>query len=72
MAEVILHAIIDNLREEENKVFKMADIDERRWWCRASVWIIVARVGLPVTYLLVAIAIIIPGITNIIVQGSSD
>ena len=77
MLEVILHTIIDDLRGNENKVFKinnkackMPEAKEKRWWERASIWITLARVGLPVVYMLVALAIVVPGIINIVVEGS--
>ena len=79
MFEVILLATIDNMRVNDNKVFKInnkiLNIPEakgKRWWKRASVWIAVARVALPVAYLLVALAIIVPGIINIMIKGSRD
>ena len=90
MLEVILHTIIDDLRGNENKVFKInnkvfprttfhipkrhkykiPEAKERRWWGRASVWIAFAKVGLPVAYMLVALAIVVPGIINIVVEGT--
>ena len=77
MLEVILHAVIDDLRSNENKVFKInnkvfkiPEKKEKRWWERASVWIAFAKVGLPVAYMLVALAIVVPGIINIVVEGS--
>ena len=77
MLEVILHAIIDDLRCNENKVFKInnkvypiPEEKERRWWERASVWIAFAKIGLPMAYMLVALAIVVPGIINIVVEGS--
>ena len=79
MFEVILLAIIDNLRGNDNKVFKInnkilniPEAKDKRWWERASVWIAVARVALPVAYVLVALAIIVPGIINIMIEGSMN
>ena len=78
MFEVILLAIIDNLRGNDNKVFKinnkMLSIPEtkgKRWWERTSVWTAIARVALPVAYVLVALAIIVPGIINIMIEGDA-
>ena len=77
MFEVILLAIIDNLKGNDNKVFKInnkmlsiPETKERRWWERASVWMAIAKVGLPVAYVLFALAIVVPGIINIMVEGS--
>ena len=68
MTQVLLHAIIDDLRGEENKVYRMGPEGEKKWWKKASAWITIARVGLPVTYVLVALAIIVPGIYNILAE----
>ena len=77
MLEVILHTIIDDLRGNENKVFKInnkvfniPEAKEMRWWGRVSTWMAFAKVGLPVAYILVALAIVVPGIINIAVEGS--
>ena len=72
MIQVLLHAIIDDLRGDENKVFKMENVNEKKWWKRSSVWITIARVGLPLTYMLGALAIVVPGIINMMVEGSRD
>ena len=68
MLQVLLHTIIDDLRTDDNKVFKMGEETEERWWKKSSSWIIIARVGLPVTYVLVALAIVVPGILNILAE----
>ena len=77
MLEVILHTIIEDLRCNENKVFKInnkvlqiPEEKKRRWWERASVWITLAKVGLPIAYMLVALAIVVPGVINVVVEGS--
>ena len=72
MTQVLLHAIIDDLRANDNKVFRVKEAKEKRWWEKTSVWIKIARVGLPVAYMMVALAIVVPGIINIIVQGSAE
>ena len=66
MIQVLLHAIIDKLRGEDSKIFKMTEEKEKKWWKNCSVWITLARVGLPVAYVLVALAIVMPGILNIL------
>ena len=63
MTQVLLHAIIDDLRED-NKVFKMGQETAKKWYKKASSWTTIARVGLPVTYAVVALAIVVPGILN--------
>ena len=65
MAQVLLHAIIDDLRGDDKK---MGEETEKKWWKKASTWITIARVGLPVTYVLVALAIVVPGILNILAE----
>ena len=50
----------------------MANMNENKWWKKASVWITIARVGLPMAYMLVALAIVVPGIINMVVEGSSN
>ena len=72
MIQVLLHTIIDDLRDDENKVYKMENVNEKKWWKKASVWITIARVGLPLTYMLGALAIVVPGIINMVVEGSRD
>ena len=66
MIQVLLHVIIDELRGDDNRVFKMTEVKEKRWWQKTSLWITFARVGLPVAYILVALAIVMPGILNIL------
>ena len=68
MTQVLLHAIIDDLRGDDNKVFKMGEETEKKWWKKSSSWITIARVGLPVTYVMVALAIVVPGILNILAE----
>ena len=71
MTQVLLHAIIDDLRENDNKVYKMQEEPEKKWFKKASSWITIARLGLPVTYVLVALVIIVPGILNILAETSN-
>ena len=72
MTQVLLHTIIEHLRADKNKVHKMADMCHQKWYKDTSVWIRMARVGLPVAYMLGACAIVVPGIANILVEGSSQ
>ena len=72
MIHVLLHAVIDDLRNDGDKVTKMGAAEKKRWWGKASVWSKFARVGLPLVYMLVAFAIVFPGILNIITEGSVD
>ena len=71
MVHVLLHAIIDELRDNDS-VSKMGRIEEKRWWNKASVWIKFARLGLQIVYMVVAFCIILPGILNIVTEGSID
>ena len=64
MTQVLLHAIIDDLREDDNKVYRMGQEAEKKWYKKASNWITFARVGLPIAYVMVALAIVVPGILN--------
>ena len=68
MTQVLLHAIIDDLRGDDNKVSRMGQEIDKKWWQKASSWITIARVGLPVTYVMVALAIVVPGILNILAE----
>ena len=71
--EVLLHTIIDDLRHGDNKITFMGvkDRGDEKWWKSTSLWIKVARVGLPITYLLIALAIFVPGILNLIVESKN-
>ena len=69
MFEVLLHTIIDDLRSDDVKVFKIEDMKEERWWKKASLWIKLARVWLPMTYLVIAMSLVVSGILNVILVG---
>ena len=69
MFEVLLHTIIDDLRSDDVKVFKIEDMKEERWWKKASLWIKLARVWLPMTYLVIAMSLVVSGILNVILGG---
>ena len=65
MVEIILLAIIDNLRSNENKVKAMFPEEEGiKWWERASFWIAIAKMGLPLGYMMVSLTIVMPGLIN--------
>ena len=66
-----MHTIIDDLRNGEDKVEYMTakDKGEKKWWKRTSLWIKFARVGMPITYLVIAMAILVPGILNLLIEA---
>ena len=68
---MLLHTIIDDLRHSEDKVAFMTakDLEENKWWKKTSLWIKFARIGLPITYLVIALAIFVPGILNLITEA---
>ena len=69
MTQVLLHAIIDDLREDDNKLYyRRGQATEKKWYNMASSWTTIARVGLPLTYVVVALAIVVPGILNILTE----
>ena len=70
MIEVVLHAIIDDFRGNENKVFQITEEEEMRWWRRASFWITFSKIGLPVAYMMATLALVVPGVINVVVEGS--
>ena len=64
MVIVIIHTIIDHLQGNENRVYRMADEQDKKWLSRVTFWNTVSRLGLPIAYILLALAIIIPGLVN--------
>ena len=73
MIQVLLHSIIDDVRGNDDKVWRMGQAtNDEKWWKKAYVWITIARVGLPVTYVLFALVIIMPGILNILKEVPRD
>ena len=70
MIEVILHAIIDDLRGRENQVFKISEEIDMRWWKRMTVWITIAKIGLPIAYMMASLAIVVPGVINVMLDGT--
>ena len=69
--EVLLHTIIDDLRHGDDKVTFMTakDRGDKKWWRQTSLWIKFARIGMPITYLVIALAIFVPGILNLIIEA---
>ena len=65
MVEVLLHAIIDHTRGNDGRVFEAANMEEMRFWDKSAFWVAIARVGVPISYLLITSAIVVPGIINI-------
>ena len=70
MIEVILHAIIDDLRGRETQVFKISEEIDMRWWKRMTVWITIAKIGLPIAYMMASLAIVVPGVINVMLDGT--
>ena len=67
--QVLLLAIIDSARKDTDKVIRIGShtIRHRRkqkWNISATTWTRVARVGLPIAFILCAIAIVVPGMVN--------
>ena len=66
--QVLLLAIIDNVRKDNNKVIiignQSVEVKKKKWTIGATTWIVVARVGLPLACLSSALAIVVPGIVN--------
>ena len=54
MLQVILHAIVDYLREEDFT-------QEGKWWRKAAFWSNLARLGMPVAYVMTGLVIVLPG-----------
>ena len=65
MVEVILHAIIDDLRGRENQEQVVM-----KSWKSIHVWITIAKIGLPVAYMMATLAIVMPGAINVMLDGT--
>ena len=66
--EMLLHAIIAGLLRNDDKVFVIPNkmrVTKRRPWMTTSFWIKISRVGLPIAYIVVALAIVLPGVVNV-------
>ena len=66
--EMLLHAIIAGLVNNDDEVFQVSNkmrVPKRRHWMTTSFWVKISRVGLPITYVVVALAIVLPGVVNV-------
>ena len=66
--EMLLHAIIAGLVRYDDKVFTVSNrmrVPKRRPWMTTSFWVKISRVGLPIAYVVVALAIVLPGVVNV-------
>ena len=64
--EMLLHAIIAGLVRHDDKVFTVSKtVPKRRPWMTTSFWVKISRVGLPIAYVVVALAIVLPGVVNV-------
>ena len=56
------------MRKNRNKIIRIGnrsvEVKEKKWKIGENSWITVARVGVPVTCLLSALVIVVPGIVN--------
>ena len=70
MLEVLLHTIIDELRVRKGNVFKMEEEgNTNKMWKKESFWVNIARIWLPIAYLMVAFGIFVSGIINTVTSG---
>ena len=72
--EMLLHTIIAELLCDDVKLFKVSDkkrADKKTTGrlMSATFWIWTSRVILPVAYVVVALAIVLPGVINVAVNG---
>ena len=69
--EMLLHAIIAGLlREDVVRVFKVSDKMKAskksgQRVMSAAFWVMVSRVVVPIAYVIVALAIVLPGVINV-------
>ena len=65
--ELFLHTVRGILHSSENRVHKAFEKrhDNVKYWRKTSFWIKISRVWLPLGYLVVALAILLPGIINV-------
>ena len=66
--QVLLLAIIDSMRREEDKVIRIGNqwirIKHKKWKIGEKGWVRMARVGMPIAFLMSGLAIVAPGIVN--------
>ena len=69
--EVLLHTIIGELRSRDDKVYymKATDREGKKWWKKTYLWTKFARIGLPMTYIVITVAILFPGILNLMMEA---
>ena len=68
--EMLLHAIIAGLLREDVKLFSPPGKNGTGRISRmksASFWVMISRVALPIAFIIVALAIVLPGIINVVV-----
>ena len=66
MAQVLLLAIIDSARDGDDKVFRIdTKLIRIKWKIGGKAWVKVARIGLPIAFLILALLIVVPGIVNV-------
>ena len=66
--EMLLHAIIAGLMSTDHDVLEVSNrmrVPKKRHWMTVSFWVRISRVGLPIIYLVVALAIVLPGVVNL-------
>ena len=66
--QVLLLAIIDSMRREEDKVIRIGNqwirIKHKKWKIGEKGWVRMARVGMPIAFLMNGLTIVAPGIVN--------
>ena len=72
MLEVLLHAIIDEVRSDKVQFFTTDTMKKEQWWRKASMWVKLARVWLPLAYFVIAASLIVSGIVNVIFGNIND
>ena len=66
MAQVLLLAVIDFARDRDDKVFRIdTKLIRIKWKIGGKAWVKVARIGLPISFLILALLIVVPGIVNV-------
>ena len=66
VAQVLLLAVIDFARDRDDKVFRIdTKLIRIKWKIGGKAWVKVARIGLPISFLILALLIVVPGIVNV-------
>ena len=66
--EMLLHVIIAGCLRDNVKLFKVSEkkgMAKTGPWMTASFWVMVSRVVVPMAYIVVALAIVLPGVINV-------